>query len=144
MYMSRKTPVKQCETVNRLYRKITHKTPPHSTLTTRQCLLQSLDWPLSILMPGKCSLRAGTSVLVYCGPSQGCVVSTESLWRFRWGRDQCIFMCRVFSIHPANRLSMAPSRHTPGPPLLPLPVRASLLCAVTGLKKCLEYISHSY
>lgn len=51
--------------------------------------------------------------------SQGCVVSTELFWRFRWGRDQGIFMCGVFSFHPANPLGMTPSRHTPGPPLPP-------------------------
>lgn len=33
-------------------------------------------------------------------PSQGCVVSAELFWRFRWGRDQCIFLCGVFSFPP--------------------------------------------
>lgn len=51
------------------------------TLTPRRCLPQSPDGPGSALTPGKCSLRAGTSVLAYCGQSQGCVVSTELFWR---------------------------------------------------------------
>lgn len=59
--------LKEKATVYGPSRKITYPSPPHRTLTTRQCLLQSLDWPRSILMPGKCSLRAETSVLVYCG-----------------------------------------------------------------------------
>ena len=48
-------------------RKILHPIPLDRTLTTQQYLLQSLDWPLSALMPGKCSLCAGTSVLLYYG-----------------------------------------------------------------------------
>lgn len=76
--------------------------------------------------------------------SQGCVVSTELFWQFRWRRDQCIFMCVVFAFHPANQLSVAPSSHTTGASAASPPVRAFLLCEITSLKNCLEYISHSY
>lgn len=84
--------MKQCDTVNRLNRKITYKTPPHRSLTTRQCLLQSQDWPRGILMPGKCSLRAGTSVLVYCGHLKA-VWSLQSYFGGLGGGEISAFSC---------------------------------------------------
>ncbi len=88
----RKQAVKQWDTLYGLNRKITYPSPPHRTLTTRQCLLQSLDWPRSILMPEKCSLRAGTSVLVYCGHLKA-VWSLQSYFGGLGGGEISAFSC---------------------------------------------------
>lgn len=76
------------------------------TLTTRWCLLQRRRWPGSVLMPGKCSLRAGTGVLVYCGH---CVVCTQlglllTLGGFRAGGIGAFSCAGFFSLHPINIL----------------------------------------
>lgn len=88
------------------------------TLTTRWCLLQRRRWPGSVLMPGKCSLRAGTGVLVYCGH---CVVCTQlglllTLGGFRAGGIGAFSCAGCFHYTPSTYFCTAPRQHTPGSP----------------------------
>lgn len=90
-----------------LNRKITYSTPVTWTLATHHCLLQSLGRPCSVWVPVKCSRRAATSALVYCGHLKA-VWSRQSCFGRLDGESSSTFSCTF----PPAHLRMTLSRHT--------------------------------